>query len=219
MKRNRVVILVVLLVLVMSLQAYAVPIEKGDTEIKLSKEQIELKIEEINSTYEIGEAFSENDAAFIEKYAIKAEVDTSESITYNTAPEVTDLILPGEVETTYFDETDTSSDGKVEANCEGSVFFECGVINHRFGADFTTTITDGANYVEKITNQVTCTAYGVVGSDGLIGKIYDRTLSSPQEGVSAWSIDESERFTGAVIYYYESAKAIIVYDTGSFSIN
>lgn len=198
-KIHKLILFILVLSQLMSIQVFALSTEFNTEKIELTKEQINLKIEEINSRYKIGEAFSKEDSEFIVKYT---SINNTKSISNKD-----------------FDVTKSSSDGKVTANCKGYTTAELNIVNHKFGANYTTVITKGAAYVEKIENQVSCTAYGVVGSDGIIGKIYEKTLSSSTTSKTTWNFDESENFSGVVLTMFVNAKSIITYTDGSFSVN
>jgi hypothetical protein len=64
---------------------------------------------------------------------------------------------------------------------------------------------------------MSCTAYGLIGSDGAIGKIYEKTISATSEEF-VLDFNQSEDFTGAVLYAVGLEKSTISYTYGSFTI-
>lgn len=219
--KSKIILLVFLLTLAMSVQAFAVPTIKTTDDILLTEEQINERIEEINSKYEIGEAFSEEDANFIKEYA---NVNYEKLLTSNDQVKSDEVVfepdsflLPGGSTRIDFDADD--SGGGVDVNCAGYIFFNLGVINHSYGGDFTTTVTAGANLVNKIEHEIKCTSYGLLGSEGAIGKVYEGTINNETTTSTVWTIDETEYFTAVVLYSNIVAKSIITHDTGSFTID
>lgn len=175
------------------------------SEKKLTQEEIAEKFEIINASYEIGEPFSKEDAKFVKKYAKAVDNNTSQT---------DDVTIKGMKEW-EFDASKTALG--VKANCEGMMWSDINIINHSYGGDFTTTITSGGP-VNSITNKISLTAYGVIGSSG-IGLVYSGSLSSTGNNVSSWRIDEDETYTAAAAYIVISAKTTIATDDGSFSIS
>lgn len=201
----KIIALVLLLSQLMVMSSFATTSET--TTLILTEEQKEAiyeEIEKINSKYEIGEPFNKEDRAFIEKYIPLINKKSSE------------IGLMAESE---FYNSKTSSDGLVTAVIAGKAISEVNVFNHVFGADYTTVVhEDGREYLEEIECRVNCTAYGIVGSDGAIGKIYEKTLTASTDEYVI-DFDEIENYSGGVLYSVVNVKSVITYQYGSFSVN
>lgn len=202
MKKSLIKIIALVLVLSQLMVMSALAFTSEETYLtNEQKEVIYEQIEEINNKYEIGEPFSKEDQVFIERYAPLINKK-------NVATDVEEDIYAYK----------TSNDGYVTAVIAGVVFADIGVFNHSFGARYTTVVNDGEEYLEEIEARVNCVAYGVIGSDGAIGKIYDNTLTATSDEF-VLDFDQTEAFTGAVLYGVVTVKSVITYQYGSFTIN
>ncbi|WP_207652595.1 hypothetical protein [Anaerovirgula multivorans] len=179
------------------------PFSEEDAD-ELTKEEIALKFEEINSKYEIDEPFSEEDVEFVKKYAKKIEQDKEDN----------DIGIMGYVGDS-FNVSGTSSDGLVSANISGNGWSDMGYINHSYGAEYETKATRNGHMVTKIEAQVDHTAFGLVGSDGNIGKVYSNSLKGSASNVSSYRFKRSEKYTAAALYSTTSVKSDIHYQNGS----
>ncbi len=209
---NKLVALVLILSQLMAIPAIALTTE----EMSLTSEQKEVvyeQIEEINNKYEIGEPFSKEDQAFIEKYVPLLNKPSKQSSDIG--------LMYDDGDTADFYNYKTSSDGLVTAVIAGICINEVNTMTmkHGYGADYTTSVqVDGREYLNSITSEVTCTAYGLVGSDGQIGKVYDDELTS-STSTYVLDFDEYENYTAVVVYAVVNVKSTIRYDYGSFSVN
>ncbi|MEJ8548828.1 hypothetical protein [Brevibacillus borstelensis] len=165
----------------------------------LTKAQIQQKFEQINSKYEIGQPFSKEDADFVKKYATPVNIKENS-------------ISPLSSET--FDVSRYDSNNTVGGRMKGSVSASIGVITNSYSGDFTTTVLKGS--VSSIKNELSHTAYGLIGSGG-VGKVYSNTLSTTCKS-SPCTLDEGENYSASVAYAYTSAKATLTYSNGSLGI-
>ncbi len=170
------------------------------------KEVIYEKIEEINSRYDYGEPFSKEDQVFIEKYVPMLNKKNSSDI--------------GIMNSQGFYNSNTSSDGLVTAVISGTATNEqLSPLQHSFGANYTTSVhVAGRPYLKKIEAEVNCSAYGAVGSNGQLGKIYDKTLKDSTTPF-VLNFNQVENYSGFVVYAVVNVKSIITYTYGSFSVN
>lgn len=167
----------------------------------LTKDQIIERFEEINLKYPNNVEFSKEDADFVRTYAKSTVFGESEAATLARKSE-------------YFNKGGGGSG--ISATMNGYVWDDIGVINHSFGAYFSTKINSGQ--AKKITNSATITAYGAVGKGG-IGKVYSNTLSDSINNTNYLYSDLSEGYTAyAVAYTSKYAKTTINGQYGTFTI-
>jgi hypothetical protein len=168
-----------------------------DKNNNLTPQEITQRFQIINGKYKIGEVFSAEDAAFVKKYAERSAslgVQSRKSRSFDLS----------------------KSNNKISFRMKGTVWTDIGIINHSFGAKFTTTVTKGTPI--SIKNSVTHTSYGIIGSGG-IGKVYSGTLTTTCDGgVKSCTIDEGERYVAALVYWRTDPKATVYYNGGSMSI-
>jgi hypothetical protein len=167
-----------------------------DKNNNLTSQEITQRFQIINEKYKIGEVFSAEDAAFVKKYAERPSslgVQSRKSVSLRFS----------------------KSNKKISFTVEGTLWTDIGMINHSYGANFTTTVTKGTP--TSIKNSVTHTAYGIIGSRG-IGKVYSGTLTTTcNGGVKSCTIDEAERYTAVALYWRTDPKATVYYNGGSMS--
>lgn len=176
----------------------------------LSPAEISLRLQAINSKYDINEQFSKEDAEFVKRYAINLKKNNSQTIRlYSASSEDISMVSP-------FNVVGSSSENKSKAQCIGKIWVDSGVINHKWGGEFTTTIVKGGK-VKSIKNEISHVVYGVIGSDGF-GKVYDRTLSCQDTNTKQLTIKESESYSAVAAYATINAKATIKYDGGSYVV-
>lgn len=138
---------------------------KFDINNDLTKEEIVNRFDEINDKYEIGEAFSNEDAEFVLLYSNQGGIKAEE---YTEIPQLRngDYGVPQRFSkkvTKYGLETELS--GSVNFDIVGSIKNQ-----YRYSGDYYTKCTN--SHLAKMTSKITCVAYGVVGEGG-IGKVYD----------------------------------------------
>ncbi|MGG5741637.1 hypothetical protein [Bacillus cereus group sp. IBL03679] len=172
----------------------------------LTKDQIIERFEEINLKYPNNVEFSKEDADFVRTYAKSTVFGESESSTLARKSE-------------YFNKGGGGSG--ISATMNGYVWDDIGVVNHSFGAYFSTRINSGQ--ANKITNSVTITSYGAIGKGGIgkvgIGKVYSNTLSDSISNTNYLYSDLSEGYTAyAVAYTSKYAKTTVNGQYGTFTI-
>lgn len=155
-------------------------------------------------TYEVGEPFNQEDQAFVKKYVPLLNKQSKQTIS--------------SYEEYDFYNYKTSNDGYITAVIAGVSILDIETFNHSFGARYTTVINDGEDYLEEIEARVTCNAYGIVGSGGDIGLVYDETISASTDEF-VLDFDQLEYFSGAVLYAVVYTKSVIDYQYGSFTVS
>ena len=159
----------------------------------LTEEEISKRFDIIDSTYKVGEKFSDKDAEFIVHYAESkpnARVLTTKS----------------------FNKTKTRYN--VTVTIKGSLRHTGGILNHSYGGSFYADVTKGS-HVASLKNVITHKAYGLVGDSGTyIGIVHDSSTSSQTS--SSWKpnltsgkrdlyIDNDKKYTaGPGLAYWRS---------------
>lgn len=123
----------------------------------LTEEEISKRFDIIDSTYKVGEPFSDKDAEFIVHYAESKQ--NSRLLTKKS-----------------FNRTKTRYN--VTVTIKGSLRHTEGVLNHSYGGSFYADVTKGS-HVASLKNVITHKAYGLVGDSGTyIGLVHDSSTSS-----------------------------------------
>ena len=164
----------------------------------LSAAQIAQRFAQINSTYAIGQPFSAQDAAFIKAYA---------------TPAATGTITPMAQQS--FSKSNTSH--AVHATFDGYVTNSIGYLSFTYGGNIKCVITSGKSAWRKTTLQISCTAYGLVGSGG-VGIIYDGQISSSTTTATTYTMNQSKKVSGLAAYTYTNANCVISMSSGSYNI-
>lgn len=170
-----------------ALSPLAAAVESRSAEEPLTEAQIQQRLDEINSSYEIGEAFSQEDEDFVLQYATSPRSRASQS----------------------FSVTKTYSNTTVSVS--GSIY-HTGTISYSYGGDIAVKKTKGKT-PQKYKVTVSCVAYGVVGSDG-VGKIYDGSVSASKSNADTFNANLSEDYAGVMVAYDLSAKVRVTTSTG-----
>jgi hypothetical protein len=168
----------------------------------LTFEEIDQKFEEINDQYNIGEEMNIEDQEFVKKYADKPMLGISgkeQAIQYGTRSFTKYRTVAG-----------------IEGRTWGTFTVNNGLWNNSYGVNMTTQALKGSP--SKISNTVTHTAYGPIGSGG-VGKVFSSSLSNSCNNVKSCKFNESERYSAAVAYSNTYPRGTIYYSGGSFTIN
>lgn len=173
-----------------------------DKNQNLTDRQIAQRFEEINSKYQVGEEFSEDDAEFVRTYATPAgsgdaAVMATQSQSFSK----------------------TGSRYGVSASFSGSVFSNIGLLTSSFGGNVRCTILSGQALQWLSTElHITQTTYGLVGSSG-IGIIYSGHISAGPTHASPFSMNQSRTYNGLLaVFGYTHSYCVIHTKTGTFSI-
>lgn len=162
------------LLLVFSLASSAFAHDSGTT--GLSDLQIREKFDEINSRYEVGEAFSEEDANFVREQA--ANLASKPSPRW------------GGFHFTY-----SGSLGNVKGSgfVKGETFVAGGKYEGNIGVQ-----TPDLSKKDELGVIANVTVYGAVGSDG-VGKIFDRDYTKSEKNSNYVSLDFADGWSGVQI--------------------
>ena len=167
--------------------AYALPQNGVET---LTEPQIQQRLDEINSSYEVGEAFSADDRDFVLRYAEKPSMARKSK---------------------DFSVTKTSS--KTTVTASGTIYHN-GTVAYSYGGRITAKKTKGKT-PKKYLITVSCVAYGVVGNDG-IGKIYDDSKSVAKRDADSFVADINSDYAGVMVAYCVSANVGVTTSTGDY---
>ncbi|MEA1012678.1 hypothetical protein CN491_24175 [Bacillus cereus] len=193
--------------LVLGLSVFSLPTLEvsADTEVEpkwLTSEEIDRKFEEINVKYGIGEEMAIEDQEFIKTYADKPMLGISGK----------DQIQP--YKTNSFTKYRTVAG--IEARTWGTASSTHGAWNNTYGANMTTQTFKGN--ATKLSNTVTHTAYGLVGSGG-VGKVFSNSLTSSCNNRKSCKLNKTEKYGASVAYSNTVVRGTVHYPGGSFSIN
>lgn len=145
--------------------------EKGFTfqeNENLSDEEISERLMNMSKEYQLNEALSESDSEFIVAYGDfknpKAENGESRAINQNKAIKTVKKTQSG-----------------ITAQLSGSLKQNGGYgitnLNNTFGGNLSLRILGGASKVNKVTGTIYHSGFGLIGSNGIIGKVYDGNIS------------------------------------------
>jgi len=211
-------LLIVLMVITGSIAVFA-DIEKDDTsndllplsviDLKfscnknLSEEEIAKRFDEVNEKYGFYEPFSLEDTEFIRAYA---------------NPVKNNSLTRGII--TRFDVNKKRTYDGITATIKGSVWVDEGVINHSFGGDLVGTATQPAGKtIKKLTAYVQIECYGILGSTGVIGKVYSGELPSSVTNNTSINFSKSKVFSAVLLYYSIGGFLDVEYNNGSFTVS
>lgn len=217
---KRIVSMVLVFVLVMTVQASVFangnqsPEDLVKQRVEQSKEsrlqlksaplssEIAAEMQRIAEQYEVGEALSPEDADFIKKYAPINLRDVEEGETVQIQA----------TETYYFE--GYNNNGLIDAGLQGFFQLTKGAINHSLRTYMLSYDRDG-KVRPRITNTNTFVGYGLIGSDGVIGKVVDFTQSNQCTNRSDCTMDKTTPFSGVMIYGYSAPVAQIYYSANT----
>ncbi|WP_426455317.1 hypothetical protein ACP26L_36450 (plasmid) [Paenibacillus sp. S-38] len=160
--------------------------------------QVAKKLDEINSKYKVGEAFSEEDAAYVKAHALKVP-ERKAGAGFEAEAEAS-------VQTDHY-----WYDGSRYVNgtgyySQGYVTSDLGWIQHTVTTNLAGWVSDN-KYVPKITNEVKYTAYGAVGTSG-IGLIADLTLTNDCLNANYCHQQKAQGWSGVPVYYAIFPKSV-----------
>ncbi|SDJ17708.1 hypothetical protein [Alteribacillus bidgolensis] len=170
-------------------------------EENLTEEQIAEKFEEIDSTYDVNEELSEEDAEFIKKYAnVTQPEETSVDMVQSSSQETSSETFYG---------TGSAPNSNESAAVLGTYTLNQGYISQSYKISMTAAMNSGT--ADKITNEHTHTAYGTVGSGGLL-KVYSKNDSRSCSNEQSCYSYFSEDYSAHVVYYSQVIKSTIYHD-------
>lgn len=174
---------------------------KYDENKNLSGEEIAKRFDIINSTYNVGEAFSDKDAEFIVHYAdnqadIKARNTTTKS----------------------FNKKKTAFN--ITVQIQGSTRATHNIMKNSYGATFNSKVIKGS-HTKSLQNVVTHSAYGLIGNGGTyVGLVHNSTMgntttSSWKPSTGALYTNSDKKYTAAVLYANTNAYVKVTSKAGS----
>ncbi|HGE5782752.1 TPA: hypothetical protein ACGGHE_004795 [Bacillus pseudomycoides] len=169
-------------------------LDKGQT---LTKDQISLKISEINSKYDINEAISKEDQNFIKTYGNKLFLNET----------------PFETASPMY--TNQKTVAGIDTKISGDIFYgQTPMILKMYGGKFTTETFSGN--ATKITNNLHYGTYRLDPKEGIV-KMTGGTLSNSCDNGKYCEFSKIGTYAGD--FALAKGEAIIEYPGGSFSIN
>ena len=166
----------------------------------LSEKQIADRFREINETYDVGEVFSDSDADFVLRYGNRIGVPEEDSSS-SAAPQPRGSF------------SFSGSGYGTTVSVSGTIYHN-GTFNYTYGANATISKTAGGT-PQSMTFTVHCTAYGVVGNDG-IGKIYDNGVSVTRTNTNSFYASPSRTYSGVMITYVVECWVDVTTSDGHF---
>ncbi|NRF90913.1 hypothetical protein HQN89_07755 [Paenibacillus frigoriresistens] len=163
---------------------------------------IQKKIDEINKKYAVGQEFSVEDSNFIK--ANTPAIPKVDSKTVTTFSVQTDKY--------YFIGDGYSSSSMSNVRVSGYATVDLGVINHTVSTNFNTFDLLHRSHA-KLTNSVYFTAYGIIGSGGLV-KIADFNIVNECSNTDSCYQGKTQNWSGVPTNYYISPKGTVS-DSGS----
>lgn len=150
---------------------------------------IQKKINDINESYEVGEPFSAEDSAFILAHTEPVQNEENSGMALAST------------QTSSFDVTKTKYSTGVRA--KGSIYhtdgkFELTHFSYTYGGNVSVSKTSGKT-PKKIVVKIACVAYGAMGSDGLIGKVYDDCVKSSKANASSFKVSLSKDYQAVAV--------------------
>lgn len=203
-----------------SVQAQEISLKQSVKErIELSKEgnlnftekqeinEIQKRMAQISDKYKIGEALSDDDAKFIRE---------NSNIQFNNNSNLKGVANTLSVDKKFFE--GYKNNGVIDGALVGFAEVDKGWLNHSIRVYMTTYDRKGISR-PLITQKATFTGYGLVGSDGVIGKVVDFTLKPYSDGrnVSEHTMDQTQSFSGVMAYGYLAPQGQIYYTSNNES--
>ncbi|QKE74757.1 hypothetical protein HPK19_19340 [Arthrobacter citreus] len=176
----------------------------------LGNAQQELRYNEINAVYGVGETLAPEDAEFIQAYGqnfddLNAADIQEQSLDYS-----------------ILNDTSASfSEGKtfhgVTVSFKGKLYTSNGWTNQSYRGDVTSKITAGGSKVNRIKNVITHVGYGATGLKS-VGKIYSGSTSNTTTSSTTLYTDKTVKYTAVEVYGYTNAYTEVTTDDGEFNL-
>ena len=200
---------IIILTFFMALSMWAIPVFAAEDSIvydqnkNLTDEEINERFKLINSTYTVGEPFSEADAEFIKLYPGL----------HNASLAATRVTEKG------FDKSKTGSG--VTVNLYGAMYGDLNLVYGWYQSDAKLNINKGYTNVTGLTMHITCDAYGLLGSSGTyVGIVYkgDKTTKLTP-GSKSYYVNKKYEFTGVgMVSAYTNTYIEVDTKIGSFNL-
>ena len=201
-----------------------------DVNKNLSPEEVEVRVTEIETKYEVGEPFSNADAEFVVRYITPSPSGTtgfgdlvasdgSGSSNYTTQAYV------GRYKGTNskgFMKGKTSNG--VTVNFYGNVKSHINALSPSgqwYSGNTTAYITSGKTKVLKMRTVVSQSAYGFIGNSGTyVGLVHSSSLTSTSaKGVTKNYLDQTKKYSALLVgYTHTTARIEVTTPTGTFNL-
>lgn len=173
----------------------------GNESEQLSQAQITQRLMEIDSSYDVGEPFSAEDAAFVLAYASRAD-DVESSGADSNSPRGSHTFT---VSGTKYGTTVTAS---------GNLYHNGVTPSYTYGGNVTIRTTAGST-PKRLKLTVHCTSYGIVGENGF-GKIYDGQVSASKKNAKTFKASPKRTYSGFMNLYSVYGWVDVTTSNGNF---
>ena len=164
---------------------------------ELSQHKIDMRFQQISQTYSPGEELSEQDAAFVRRYATRPEATPNPGTRAGSGSKNVNASR-----TMY----------GVTAKLSGNVWHS-GTFTYQWGATLTGRILSGST-PRSMTASAKVQAYGATTSGGL-SLAYTRTLSNTSYNSRTVQMSKSDSYAGLVVAYYVTSQLDVTTSSGS----
>lgn len=160
----------------------------------LSSEEVADRFALIDSSYEVGEAFSEVDADFVLRYGKKP--------------------TNGEVYRASQNFNVSGSGYGTSINATGSLYHNGVAPSYSYGGNVNINTTSGPT-PKNLKLTIHCTSYGIIGSGG-VGIIYNDEVSASRAWSSSFSAAPSRSYSGYMVSYSVYGWVDVTTSSGNF---
>lgn len=168
----------------------------------LTAAQISERFQTINTTYEIGQPFSEEDVEFIRAYANPTNQNQDNAMMRAT------------IDTIPID--NLANANNVYGRIYGNVYLTVDGLSRSFGGNLTGTAASSTQNITNLIIYVEHTAFGIIGSGG-VGIVYNKTLSASSASTPV-KFNKSQPYSAAVMYSSTYCWLDVVYSNGTLSV-
>lgn len=184
----------------------------------LSLDEMQQRMLEIDKKYEVNDLLSESDSEFMIGYYNTL----NESLNNNYG--ISTLATSNQKLTTTTLKTSKKTVSGVTAQLSGSIWTSTSTTmlnpNNSFGGTIKLQILGGASKVKKVQGVIHCSGYGVIGSNGIVGKVADEKISETWVSApfASHTIIRKKPYTGVILYTSTYAQMIVTTNTTSFDL-
>ena len=179
----------------------------------LSLDEIKERMLDIDKKYELNDALSKSDSEFIiGYYDILNELMSNQDQIYTRGINVNTPI-----------KTVKKTVSGVTAQLSGSLKHSGGTVNmsNSFGGTLSFKILGGASKVTKVTGTIYHSGYGLIGSNGVIGKVYDGKITESWSSAPFAShsfYNRTKNYSALIVLMSTHAEMVVKTNTTSFDL-
>jgi hypothetical protein len=180
------------------------------------------RFDQIESTYEVGEALPPVDAEFVRAYG--NEVTNYNADAINSDPTVKPPANGGPISpldtTSTIGFSKTKSEYGVSVSFHGKVYNTIGTwLTNSYRGNEGVDVTSGSSKITHLKDIVSNTAYGLIGQGG-IGMVYNGSIDTGDHCTShtACYMDKTEQYTAYVVYSHVSTHTEVTTASGEFTL-